>query len=562
MSMHSPATKAALYARYSTEKQSADSIEDQFRVCERLAERHGFTVVERFSDAAISGGTSERPGYQALLRAARGKQFNVVLAEDTSRLWRSLPEQWRAVSELLDLGVHIVTQDIDTRSENFKILLSVHGAMADVYRDQIAYRTRRGLEGRARSGKPTGGRAYGYIAARDSASGDREIHAEQAEIVRRIFEWYADGKSPRWIAGQLNEEGIPSPGASWNRASERLNSKRKRGWVPTAIHGDRKRGTGILNNRAYIGEIVWNRSTWKRSATDSKQRKWAMNDPAAVVKHTDERLRIIPQDLWNAVKTRQRQIESMTVRLRGALKRNGRLPRHLLSGLLTCAQCGGTFRCVNGREYGCASHRDGGDAACTNGIRVRIELAERKLLHELAEEMLSPEGIAHVERRLREHDRERAQAPKPAPKKEAAGIAKKTAEIAQLRALMKSGTLSQAVAQAAIEKAEEELRALERVQPARDEKQTARIIRMLPRAARILRERIGAGNLGFRDPRSIVPGRNVLFGMFGKVPLRPAKLKPGERPYLVGRVALNREVLLQAAESAAGCVKSGSGGRI
>src|SRR5215469_2456849 len=181
--------KAAIYARYSTENQSADSIEDQFRVCERLADRQGFTVAERFSDAAISGGTSERPGYQSLLAAARAKQFKVIVAEDTSRLWRSLPEQWRAVAELLDAGVHIVTRDIDTRSENFKILLSVHGAMADVYRDQIAYRTRRGLEGRARAGKPTGGRAFGYIAARDASSGQREIHLEQAETVRRIFSW-------------------------------------------------------------------------------------------------------------------------------------------------------------------------------------------------------------------------------------------------------------------------------------------------------------------------------------------------------------------------------------
>ena len=73
--------KAALYARYSNEAQSADSIEDQFRVCERLAERHGFTVVERFSDAAISGGTAERPGYQSLLAAARTKQFKVIVAE-------------------------------------------------------------------------------------------------------------------------------------------------------------------------------------------------------------------------------------------------------------------------------------------------------------------------------------------------------------------------------------------------------------------------------------------------------------------------------------------------
>ncbi len=70
-----------------------------------------------------------------------------------------------------------------------------------------------------------------------------------------------------------------------------------------------------------------------------------------------------------------------------------------------------------------------------------------------------------------------------------------------------------------------------------------------------LRERIRGGNMGLRDPRSIVPARNTLFAMFGgKVPVRLAVVKPGERPYLIARVALNREVLLQAAASAAGCL--------
>lgn len=552
--------KAALYARYSTESQSADSIEDQLRVCERLAERQGFAVVERFSDAAISGGTSERPGYQALLAAARARRFKIIVAEDTSRLWRNLAEQWRAVAELLDAGVHIVTQDIDTRSENFKILLSVHGAMADVYRDQIAYRTRRGLEGRARQGKPTGGRAYGYIAARDARSGKREIHSEQAETVRRIFTWYAGGKSPRWIAAELNRLEVPSPGASWNRTSERLHAKRRRGWVSTAIHGDRTRGTGILNNRVYIGEVLWNRSTWKRSAADSKQRRWQLNDAAQVVTHREDRLRIVPQSLWDAAKARQQAVQGMTVKLRGALKR-GRLPRHVLSGLLTCQQCGGAFRCVNGREYGCASHRDGGEAGCTNSVRVRIDLAETKLLGRLVEEMLSPEGVALLERRIRERVRSANHAPRETPKPQAAQVAKKRAEIDQLRALMKAGTLSQAVAQSAIDTAEDEIHAIERLQPAKEEKDTARIIRMLPSAARVLRERIGGGNLGLRDPRSIVQGRNTLFAMFGgKVPLRPAQVRPGEKPYLIARIGLNRLILLEAA--AGSCVKFGSGGRI
>jgi hypothetical protein len=135
-------------------------------------------------------------------------------------------------------------------------------------------------------------------------------------------------------------------------------------------------------------------------------------------------------------------------------------------------------------------------------------------------------------------------------------VTKKRAEIEHVRALMKAGTLSQVVAQAAIEKAEEEIRTIERMQPAKDEKDTARVIRMLPRAAQMLRERIGGGKLGLRDPRSIVQGRNTLFAMFGgKVKLR----QNAEKPYLIARIGLNRQVLLQAAS---GCVEFGSGGVI
>jgi hypothetical protein len=85
---------------------------------------------------------------------------------------------------------------------------------------------------------------------------------------------------------------------------------------------------------------------------------------------------------------------------------------------------------------------------------------------------------------------------------------------------------------------------------------------MLPNAAKALRERIGRGNLGLRDPRSIVQGRNALFSMFGgKVPLRAAQVEAGEKPYLIARVGINREVLLEAA-LAGSCVKFGSGGVI
>src|ERR1043165_5257553 len=184
--------RAALYARYSTDKQSEASIPDQFRQCERLAERQGFHVVARFSDAALSGGTTQRPGYQDMLTRARRHEFDAIIAEDSSRLWRNLAEQAPRVAELRDLGVHIVCHDLDTRQDSSVVLGAVLGAMGEGYRQEIGRRTRRGLEGRARAHKPTGGRAFGYLAARDSESGDREIDPAQADVVRRIFKMYAD----------------------------------------------------------------------------------------------------------------------------------------------------------------------------------------------------------------------------------------------------------------------------------------------------------------------------------------------------------------------------------
>jgi hypothetical protein len=78
---------------------------------------------------------------------------------------------------------------------------------------------------------------------------------------------------------------------------------------------------------------------------------------------------------------------------------------------------------------------------------------------------------------------------------------------------------------------EEELRSVNRAAPALEEKQTAKILRMLPRTAEAMRARLKTQNLGLKDPRSTIQGRNTLSGLFhGRVPMRPAALKPGEGP--------------------------------
>lgn len=92
--------KAAIYARYSSDLQRQASIGDQFRNCLSVIEREGWELVGKYSDEAMSGANADRSGYQALLEAAKRKDFDVIVVDEVSRLWRDQEEQWRAVKTL------------------------------------------------------------------------------------------------------------------------------------------------------------------------------------------------------------------------------------------------------------------------------------------------------------------------------------------------------------------------------------------------------------------------------------------------------------------------------
>jgi hypothetical protein len=82
--------RAVIYARYSSDQQREASIADQIEVCRRYAERQGWTVVDHYSDAALSGASRHRPAFQKLLREAGQRRFDIVLCEAIDRLGRRL----------------------------------------------------------------------------------------------------------------------------------------------------------------------------------------------------------------------------------------------------------------------------------------------------------------------------------------------------------------------------------------------------------------------------------------------------------------------------------------
>ena len=278
-------------------------------------------------------------------------------------------------------------------------MIQIKQAVAEHARHEASYRTRRGLEGRAIARQSTGGRAYDYTPARDSSTGQIEINEADAAVVRRIFEWYADGLSPRTIAARLNKEGVDSPGTRWNRTVRRRDRK----WLASTIHGDVNRGTGILNNRRYVGIVLWGRSEWKRSAADSAKRKHRLLEKAGS-ERLDERLRIVSDELWARAKARQASQSRKSGELvKGGLRKNragaGPAPRYLLSGLLRCAACEANFVLSNGTRYQCATHVNGD--ACSVALSVPRARVESVIMECVQTDLLNPRKLAAAEQSLR-----------------------------------------------------------------------------------------------------------------------------------------------------------------
>lgn len=381
-------SRVALYARYSDDKQSPHSIEDQFRICRMHADKQGWPVVETYSDAGISGSTVIfRPGFQALLRDALAGKFDVVVAEALDRLSRDQEDIAAAFKRLRFAGVPIVTL---SEGEISELHVGLKGTMNALFLKDLAAKTHRGIRGRVEAGKVGCGNAYGYKVIRtiDEAgrvsTGEREIIADEAQVIRRIFRDYAAGKSPRRIAIELNEEGVPAP---WGGR-----------WSDTSIRGNRALGSGIINNEFYVGEMIWNRRR-RMKHPDTGRISLRFNPESEWVHVQAPHLQIVSDELWAAARAKQSSLvhvyeENMT-KHRSALAAMRR-PKTLLSGLIVCGVCGGSVAKRSGNRFGCSNHNLGN--GCSNKRTIVRDVLEARVLKGLKERLVTPDAIAHAMR--------------------------------------------------------------------------------------------------------------------------------------------------------------------
>lgn len=358
--------RAAIYARFSSEKQNDRSCRDQIDLCRAWAERDGMIVVAEYSDEAVSGAsTVNRLGLGRLMRDAREKAFDVVLCEALDRLSRDQADlaTIRKSLNFLEIGISTVAD-----GEVGAIHIGLKGLMGELFLADLAQKTRRGQRARVQQGSIGGGNSYGYAPV-PGKRGAVTIVEDQAVTIRRIFSEYAAGETPREIVAGLNREGIPGP-----RGGQ---------WSASAINGSRERANGILQNRLYVGEIVWNRqrfikdpATGKRVSRPNPRSEWV----TAEAPH----LAIVDRDLFDRVAA-----------LKGdkgkAHPAHARKAKHLFSGLIKCGCCGGSYTVQDRDRLGCINVKERG--TCTNRLRIGRAELETRVLTAVSSRLLSPKLV-------------------------------------------------------------------------------------------------------------------------------------------------------------------------
>lgn len=401
---------AAIYARKSTEQIGVSdedkSVRRQIEHARAYAKRKGWLVAEEyiFSDDGISGAEFvKRPGFIRLMNAVKPKSpFQVLIMSEESRLGRESIETAYTLKQLICANVRVFfyledrERTLDSPTE--KIMLQLTNFADEMERERARVRTYDAMVPKAKAGHVTGGRVFGYdnvdipSTVVDAQGQAKRSHVElrineaEAEIVRKIFRLYAEGRGFTTIAKTLNAEGAPCP--------RPRPLTRPHGWAPSSVRV-------ILLRRLYHGEQIWGRT--------KKRDKWGQLKPH---RRPEEnwlivpvpQLQIVPDALWEEAQARWSQnrqfyLRSTSGRLHGRPV-NGRESPYLFTGFTMCHHCGGSLYVRSHRygtrrtyHYACTTHYQRGPEKCPESMLMPMALVDRAILEQIEQEVLQPSII-------------------------------------------------------------------------------------------------------------------------------------------------------------------------
>ena len=305
----------AAYIRVSTERQDEYSPDSQLKKIREHAEREGAFIPDEFVfyDDGISGkSASKRGDFNRMIALAKEKShpFEVIYVWKFSRFARNQEESMVYKNLLKKKGVSVVSVSEPIPEGHFGTLIErIIEWMDEFYLVNLGAEVRRGMTEKASRGEPTCAPPFGYIMREGKYFPDEE--SGKANIIREIFDLYANGEKMREIAIKIGDKGVLT----------RFGRRPEMRWIEY-----------VLRNPCYIGRIRWS----KDGARAVSKYDFKNENIMEVAGHHKP---LITMEIWLKV---QAMLDAQKLAYPKHAKQASRV-EHMLRGIVRCSSCGGTL---------------------------------------------------------------------------------------------------------------------------------------------------------------------------------------------------------------------------
>lgn len=378
--------RAALYIRVSTEEQAQEgwSIDAQERALRNFCQTKDWQVVEIFKDEGRTGTNTDRPGFQAMLQAARNRSFDTVVVHKLDRFSRNLEDVLRILGELERWSVTFVSAteaNMDFTTPYGRMMLGVMGTMSQWYVDNLRTETTKGKKERFEQGLFNGDLRFGYSKAEDG----RPEPNDDAEGVRLAYQLAAQGKTDAEAARLLNAAGYRTYRLiedNRKKATPDVDPRLRRPWTKDSVASLLRAGQFYLGNTEYVGEG----ERKLRTRANQRGENYALQKQLQMDTHPA----IITQEMFKLA------TEARSMRASAGRAATPQLFKTYLlgAGLACCAHCGEPLRCTSsfhGRYYlyyRCTANWRGNQ--CSSGQRQLREDYLQPQLDDLINQLMLP----------------------------------------------------------------------------------------------------------------------------------------------------------------------------
>lgn len=329
-----PKLRVAAYCRVSTDSdEQATSYEAQIEhYTEYIGKNPDLELAGIFADDGISGtNTKYRAEFNRMIDECMAGNIDMVITKSISRFARNTLDCLKYIRQLKDknIPVYFEKEAINTLDAKGEVLITIMASLAQQESQSMSQNIKLGLQYRYQQGKVQINHNH-FLGYTKDAEGNLIIDPEQAEVVKRIYREYLEGKSMDKIAAGLEADGI-------------LTGAGKTKWWTSTINK-------ILRNEKYIGDALLQKTYTTDFLTKTRVKNHGAM-PQYYVEGNHEA--IIPKDIFMMVQeelVRRRVVHTSKNGTKRSFTSN-----HCFSQMVYCAECDEIFRRIHWNNRGCKS---------------------------------------------------------------------------------------------------------------------------------------------------------------------------------------------------------------